>query len=157
MQTKLQSQRTWIQDQVDKIANLEKEIEKVNGMFANTKQDLEATARHLQIASQQRDEQTYVVDNYVQRQAELFGQASELLSTVEESVSDVGGLHSKLARTEIVHAHNTETFEQFKDEMEQTIASMQKSLQGQQDQQNQFYGSISSRLGNIILLDLSLL
>lgn len=150
MQSKLQSQKSSLQDYVDKIAAMEKEAEKISELFTSTKDELEVTTQNLQKTRQQRDEKTHLLGHHVERGSQLFNQANELLDTVEGSVSDVEGLHSKLDRTAQVHSHNENTCDRFKNEMHNTVLKMSEDLQNCNKRQQDFYTSMTAKLGELI-------
>ncbi len=147
MQTRLQSQKTWIQDYVDKIAVMEKEMEKVNDLFSSTKNALESTTKRLNVTKQMLDERDHLLEHRVGKEAELFGEASTLLNTVGESVADVDGLHSKLDRTEVIHAHNKSSCMKFDNEMAERIAWLRRQGNEHYEIQNKFYESMNNKLG----------
>eukprot|EP00794_Sanderia_malayensis_P005442 gene5442-6121_t len=150
MEMKLASQKTWIQDYVDKIAALEKEMEKVSQLFTSTKDTLETTTKRLNVTKQKLDEHEHLLNHRVEKETELHGEASELLATVEESVADVAGLHCKLDRTEVVHSHNKNSSIRFQDEIEKNIASLERKAEKHYDMQKQLCDDINNRLGDFL-------
>lgn len=154
MQLKIQSQKTSLQDYVDKIAAMEKELEKINSLFDTTKCVLETTQKHLAVTRQQRDEKQHLLEHHVEKGTELYGQATGLLQTVGESVSDVEQLHSKLDRTSNVHAQNETTCSKFKEEMFKNIDRMSQELEQCRNRQQSFLSDFNSKLGMLFLLHL---
>ena len=151
MQTKLQAQKSSIQDYVDKISAMEKEVEKITSLFNNTKSELEVTSKNLQVTTQQRDERQHILEHHVDKGSHLYGQATDLLKTVGESISDVEGLHSKLDRTSNVHSHNENSCSMFKSEMHKNIARMGSDLELCRKRQQGFLSAITSKMGVFLL------
>ena len=149
MQLKIQAQKTSMQDFVDKIAAMEKELEKINNLFDTTKCVLETTQKHLEVTRQDRDEKRHLLEHHVEKGGELFGQATDLLNTVDESISDVEKLHSKLDRTSNVHAHNETSCGRFKEEMFKNIDKMGQELELCKSRQVGFLNDFSSKLGKL--------
>lgn len=147
MQVKIQAQKSSLQDYIDKIAVLEKELEKINGLFDTTKCVLETTQKHLQVTRQQRDERQHLLEHHVEKGTELYDQATGLLKTVGESVSDVEQLHSKLDRTSNVHAQNEETCGKFKEDIFKNIDRMSSDLEQCMSRQRGFFNDFNSKLG----------
>ncbi|XP_065071676.1 kinesin-like protein KIF11 [Rhopilema esculentum] len=149
MQTKLQAQKSSIQDYVDKISAMEKEVEKITSLFNNTKGELEVTSKNLQVTTQQRDERQHLLEHHVDKGSHLYGQATDLLRTVGESISDVEGLHSKLDRTSNVHSHNENSCSMFKSEMHKNIARMGSDLELCRKRQQGFLSAITSKMDEL--------
>ena len=150
MQLKIQAQKSSLQDYVDKISAMEKELEKINGLFDTTKCVLETTQQHLQVARQQRDEKQHLLEHHVEKGTELYDQASELLQTVGESTSDVDKLHSKLDRTSNVHAHNETSCRIFKEQMFKNVDRMSEELEQCKNRQQAFLSDFNTKIGMLI-------
>jgi len=150
MQLKIQAQKSSLQDYVDKISAMEKELEKINGLFDTTKCVLESTQKHLQVTKQQRDEKQHLLEHHIEKGTELYGQASELLQTVNETTSDVDGLHSKLDRTGIVHAENERSCNQFKELMFRNIDEMSRELERCKSRQQGFLSDFNAKIDGIV-------
>ena len=157
IQLKIQAQKSSLQDYVDKISAMEKELEKINGLFDTTKCVLETTQKRLQYTKQQRDEKQHLLEHHVEKGTELYDQASELLQTVGESTSDVDKLHSKLDRTSNVHSHNETSCSKFKEQMCKNIDRLSQELEQCKDRQQGFLSDFNAKIGELYccIIDLS--
>ena len=157
MQLKIQAQKSSLQDYVDKISAMEKELQKINSLFDTTKCELETTQKHLQYTKQQRDEKQHLLEHHVEKGTELYDQASELLQTVDESTSDVDKLHSKLDRTSNVHSHNETSCSNFKKQMFKNIDRISQELEQCKDRQQGFLSDFNAKIGELFcyLFDVS--
>lgn len=138
MTEKLQEQEAAIKEMEDQITALIEEKEKIQELFVKTDKQLEQTTETLtQTKSQlvetkenlkekaiECDEQKFLVNEHVKTEKVLFTQAEQLLSTANESTSDVDGLHAKLGRKQIVEIKNESLSTQFKEKFQKSVLGM---------------------------------
>ncbi|KAJ8025345.1 Kinesin-like protein KIF11 [Holothuria leucospilota] len=149
MENKLAAQDGHLKDYLDKIATLEDEIRKVNGLFDETKMELEERTEQLQVTTKQleettdtlvvteknlkdttqdRDEQKHLVQKHVETEVILTGEAKQIMNAADKSTSDVHGLHAKLDRKKKVESVNKNAQQLFQEDMTQYVEKM-KELQ----------------------------
>jgi len=75
----------------------------------------------------------------------LFSQASSLLETVEETVTDTNHLHQSLNRNKSLHKENLGTSETFRVKTQQKLNVLNESLTNQCNLQNQFSKSLTNK------------
>nr|XP_005991610.1 PREDICTED: kinesin-like protein KIF11 isoform X1 [Latimeria chalumnae]XP_014341343.1 PREDICTED: kinesin-like protein KIF11 isoform X1 [Latimeria chalumnae] len=135
MQSKLVAQEEQITEFTDKIAALEEDLKRVTELFTDSKKELEQCSSELkekdeklQETKLQLDQEEFVVSAFQRTEKALFGTASKLLHTVEDSTKDVSGLHAKLKRKQMVEQHNARAKESFAQQMDVVFTHMQKSI-----------------------------
>ncbi|GAA6088369.1 kinesin-like protein KIF11 [Tachysurus ichikawai] len=143
MNSKLVSQEEQITEYTERIAAVEEDLKRLMELFTDSKQKLEQCSEDLQDKSQQLEEvhkdlkdtrqrltqEEFITTQLQTTESQLYDAAGKLLSTVEVSTSDVGGLHAKLQRVQAVEQHNTTAQCHFAQCMAQTCSSMQGALQ----------------------------
>ncbi|XP_060073032.1 kinesin-like protein KIF11 [Ylistrum balloti] len=149
MQNKITQQCESIKDMEENIAALTDEMNKLTEVYTETEQRLEETTKNLTVTTdnlikttenlhetkqelkatvQDRDEQKYLVAEHVSTETCLYGEAKELLATVDSALSDIDGLHSKLDRKKEVEASNEECQLQFKERFQSQITQMKEGV-----------------------------
>ncbi|TSS85087.1 Kinesin-like protein KIF11 [Bagarius yarrelli] len=143
MNSKLVSQEEQITEYTERIAAVEEELKRVMELFTDSKQKLEQCSEDLQDKSQQLEEahkdltetrqrltqEEFITTQLQTTESQLYNTAGKLLSTVEVSTADVGGLHAKLQRVQSVEQHNVTAQSHFAQSMEQSCSRMQNALQ----------------------------
>ncbi|KAK3563659.1 hypothetical protein QTP86_033504 [Hemibagrus guttatus] len=143
MNSKLVSQEEQITEYTERIAAVEEELKRAMELFTDSKQKLEEYSEDLQDKSQKLEEahkdlketrhrltqEEFITTQLQTTESQLYNTAGQLLSTVEVSTADVGGLHAKLQRVQAVEQHNSTAQSHFAQCMEQTCSSMQSALQ----------------------------
>ena len=145
MTTRIEAQKTEMEEMTARIAALTEEMAKVQATFEETAATLEATETklsetegtlhatvstlhateaELKTTTQEREEQKHLVAAHVEAETELHGEASTLMSVVGTSVSHVAGLHSKLERKTAVEEHNRDTSAQFQARFGRAVSSL---------------------------------
>lgn len=147
MQTQLASQKTNLREYIDKIQSLQDEMKKVEELFSGTQEKLERTTYELNWTKQHRDETQELVSKHKEVEEELFGQANELLDTVNETVSDTSYLHSSLNRNKQLHSRNYECINTFKDNAKTRFSKLTNHLQDREEIQKTYHKRINKELG----------
>lgn len=174
METSIITQKNQIKDMEENIEALTTEMQKTTELFEYTQKELEErteeleitsknleettdnlhrTEKDLEVTTQDRDEQRHLVTEHVKTETQLMSDAKQLLTTADGSVSDVGGLHSKLDRKRHVETHNRSVREVFADDFQTHTSEIKSALstfhEEQQakcrDMQQQFEFMISKR------------
>lgn len=146
MQTQLASQKTNLREYIDKIQSLQDEMKKVEELFSGTQEKLERTTYELNWTKQHRDETQELVSKHKEVEEELFGQANELLDTVNETVSDTSYLHSSLNRNKQLHSRNYECINTFKDNAKTRFSKLTNHLQDREEIQKTYHKRINKEL-----------
>ena len=145
MQSQLSAQKTNLKDYIDKIQGLEEELKKTEDLFGDSQKQLEKTKQHLNWTIQDRDEHRELVEKHAENEDVLFSQASSLLETVEETVTDTNYLHQSLNRNKSLHKENLGTSETFRVKTQQKLNVLNDSLTNQCNLQNQFSKSLTNK------------
>ena len=175
MQQEIKSQQELNAEREAKIQALQEEMRKINELFTDTQQELEErcteleekdnelrktnitlkeTKQTLRTTVLQRDQNQYLVDEHSRNEDNLHCQASSLLHVVEDSLSDVHGLHSKLDRKHNVEAHNVSARDTFGEDCKQLIQKVKQNLNQFQGENTVFFDAMKKTLGrcNSLLL-----
>ncbi|KAL5022496.1 hypothetical protein ScPMuIL_001651 [Solemya velum] len=149
MNVKIAQQEESIRDLEEKIEAITEEMNKVLELFADTKKDLESTTEQLKVTTdhlektaevlqqteenlcqttQEKNEQQHLVMQHATNEEKLYGQASDLLETVESSTSDVSGLQDKLDRKRKVEQHNEDCQETFLKKFKSRVGEMENQI-----------------------------
>ena len=168
MQQEIKSQQELNAEREAKIQALQEEMRKINELFTDTQQELEErcmeleeketelqktnlslkeTKHTLRTTVIERDQNQYLVDNHSRNEDHLHSQASSLLHTVEDSLSDVHGLHSKLDRKQTVEAHNVNAQDTFGEDCKNLIQKVRKNLNQFQGENTVFFDAMKKTLG----------
>nr|CAC20783.1 kinesin-like boursin [Paracentrotus lividus] len=174
METSIASQKAQIKEMEENIEGLTTQMQKVTELFEYTQKELEdrteeleittknlvettdtlhVTEKDLRVTTQDRDEQRHLVSEHVKTETQLMSEATQLVSTADSSVSDVGGLHSKLDRKRNVEAHNksaqevfAESFRSHTSDIKSALSQLREEQQGKcASMQQQFEFMISKR------------
>lgn len=147
MQNQLSAQKTNLQEYIDKIKSLEEEMKKTEDLFSQSQQQLEKTTKNLNWTIQDRDETKEIVKKQVEAEDVLYTQASTLLGTVEETVTDTGYLHTSLNRKKDLHAQNIQSSQSFKFNTQQKLSSLNQMFIERSTLQSEFTENVNKRLG----------
>ncbi|XP_062590194.1 kinesin-like protein KIF11-A [Saccostrea cucullata] len=149
MQTKIRQQEDSIHEMEEQLEVLTKEKEKINELFKTTQKELEETtktltkttnhlvrttgaleetAQTLEVTVKEREEQRYLVSQHVNAENCLYGEATQLMSTVSSTISDVHGLHDKLDRKRSVERHNEQCQTEFQGAFNKEINTIESKL-----------------------------
>eukprot|EP00118_Oscarella_pearsei_P000713 m.5620 g.5620 ORF g.5620 m.5620 type:complete len:1042 (+) comp13653_c0_seq1:66-3191(+) len=149
MQAALKGREGTISEQEGRIKALTAEMEKLSELFTNTsevlaektsklaeteewleikKRSLGETRKNLCETIEERERQKFLVDSHLKSGRTLYKEAEKLMETVNESQSDVEGLHEKLDRTASVEETNSNASLKFKLDVDSATFAMEKII-----------------------------
>ena len=142
MEGKLENQKEEIRELLQKINGLNDEIDKLQELFKETKDNLiEKTAQlietqlnlkgvtfKLENTEQELDENKYLLQEQVATEINLHGQADQLLKTAKISINDCTQLHDKIDRKTNVEKINQISTSQFSEQMFQRNAKFNEDV-----------------------------
>ncbi|CAN9499518.1 unnamed protein product [Ophioblennius macclurei] len=155
----------------DKIAAVEEELRKVVEMFGDSKTQLEQVtvdlqekqqrlreaSRDLQETKEKLLQEEFVSSELSSAQERLYSAAGQLLSTVDQSTSDVSGLHAKLERVTKVEQHNQQAQQSFMLQMDGCFGDIQNAVRRQGEKQRCMLGNCSQAFDGLLQMNRSLL
>jgi len=171
MQTKIRQQEDSIHEMEEQLDALTKERDKITDLFETTQKELEETSKRLTKTSNQlvrttgaleetaqtlettvkeREEQRYLVKQHVNSENCLYGEASELMSTVQSTISDVHGLHDKLDRKRTVERHNEQCQTEFQGAFNSEINRLEQELQAFVQAQRGFHTDRTHKIAGLL-------
>lgn len=163
METKIKTQRESIVELEEKIRSCQEEIKKLETMFSDIKEELyekEAeltvrcqelehtqsslveTKKNLSQVKREKDETSYLMTEHIKTEEMLHGQAKQLISTIENAVDDVEGLHSKLDRKSTIESTNKQTATEFNESFGKETSALRDNLHTLKTHQLEFTGSL---------------
>ncbi|RDD41685.1 Kinesin-like protein KIF11 [Trichoplax sp. H2] len=164
METTLRQQSEAINEMEEKIKAYCEEIEKITGLFTQTKEELAttttklsqtenvlhntsnkltATTHALQVSSRANEEKQHLLKTHVENEAVLHTQAKQLISVVNETISDVEGLHSKLDRKKKTESHNEDQVSGFQKAFAKTVNQLKNTFVQHHNDQADFLQSLN--------------
>eukprot|EP00462_Mataza_sp_D1_P021546 CAMPEP_0175126944 /NCGR_PEP_ID=MMETSP0087-20121206/4129_1 /TAXON_ID=136419 /ORGANISM="Unknown Unknown, Strain D1" /LENGTH=1515 /DNA_ID=CAMNT_0016408901 /DNA_START=199 /DNA_END=4746 /DNA_ORIENTATION=+ len=111
--------------------------------LTQTEADLDATKTKL-------DETEHIVKKQKSTEEQLFVQASELKTHLEDTIEDTVQLHAKVGRVKAVEKTNMEASTAFKVEFNDNIESLQKHFDGIISAQSSAYGNLQSQVDVLV-------
>lgn len=168
MQQEIKSQQELNAEREAKISVLQEEMRKISELFTDTQQELEErcmeleeketelrktsctlkeTKHTLRTTVLERDQNQYLVDEHSKTEDHLHSQASTLLHVVEDSISDVDGLHLKLDRKHNVEVHNVNARDTFGEDCRHLIRTVKQNLNQFQGENFVFFDAMKKTLG----------
>ncbi|XP_067466910.1 kinesin-like protein KIF11 isoform X2 [Thunnus thynnus] len=165
MMGQLNSGEEQVTEYTDKIAAMEEELKKVSELFVDSKakleqcavdldekqQRLEETSRDLQHTKEKLSQEEFICSEFNSAQESLYNTATQLLSTVDASTSDVSGLHSKLDRKKEVEQHNRQIQQSFAERMEGVFSSMQRCVEQQGSKHHDMLSSYTQAIDGLLM------
>eukprot|EP00064_Thunnus_orientalis_P022887 superscaffoldBa00008134_g23108 len=190
MMGQLNSGEEQVTEYTDKIAAMEEELKKVSELFVDSKakleqcavdldekqQRLEETSRDLQHTKEKLSQEEFICSEFNSAQESLYNTATQLLSTVDASTSDVSGLHSKLDRKKEVtrtfqtanaerlltnrqtlalklqvEQHNRQIQQSFAERMEGAFSSMQRCVEQQGSKHHDMLSSYTQAIDGLLV------
>jgi len=147
MQNQLASQKNNMKDYIDKIQGMEDELRKTEELFGDSQKQLEKTTQNLNWTIQDRDEHKELVEKHLESEDALYGQATSLLETVEETVSDTNYLHQSLNRNKNLQRENLDASQEFRMKAQEKLDGLGVGLKEQNVLQNKFNTDLVDELG----------
>ncbi|XP_066910744.1 kinesin-like protein KIF11 [Clytia hemisphaerica] len=148
MQSQLSAQKTNMKEYIDKLAGLEEELKKTEDLFSDSQKQLENTTKNLNWTIQDRDEHKELVEKHAENEDVLYDQASSLLETVEETVTDTNYLHKSLNRNKNLHRENLDAGQVFRQKTQEKLDGFSSSLQDHSDLQDTFNHQLANKLND---------
>lgn len=166
-----ESRRILSEEQKAKIETMEANLRnKVQELFAltnnfnNLKKDNDSTKQLLDHTKEVLDKTEIVLKNTRQNLAEehtlrkahqlteerLNNTGGELISTLEKTVTDIGGLHSKIRRTSLLHANNRAEWESSQTKVADITELVEENLDGFRKQQEHLFTALSTKLQGFV-------
>jgi hypothetical protein len=118
-------------------------LERVSSQLTETKQHLLKTTEECQ-------QQRYLVKNYMDSEAELHQQATQLLSTVKVTVSDIQGLQDKVERTQKMEFENESSKQSFKQKFSNSVTVLKEMVLAAADKQAKETSRIQSNISEAV-------
>ncbi|KAL4220542.1 Kinesin-related protein 11 [Mactra antiquata] len=171
----MQSKLTVQDDTINELSALKdaltEELNKIQSLFADTQVELEQTTNRLNVTKeklsttktnlketkvqlrlteQDRNEQQYLVTEHLKSEEVLYENAVSLLSTVDESTSDVKGLHEKIDRLKTTDEHNKQVLESFEETLTTNIGQSINDVKNFSTQHQEFHAKRTEQLGKRI-------
>ncbi|XP_075072250.1 kinesin-like protein KIF11 [Mixophyes fleayi] len=143
LQGKILCQEEQVTEFTEKIGALEEELKRITELFIESKKELdecstvlqtkekelEETQKTLQDSKIQLAQEVFVVTALETTEKKLHNTASQLLGTVQETKTDVSGLHAKLDRKKAVEQHNAQVHGTFSEQMNEMFSTIQRSAE----------------------------
>ncbi|KAM7408248.1 hypothetical protein PAMA_002108 [Pampus argenteus] len=167
MKSQITSHEEQITEYTDKITAMEEELKKVSELFEDNKAKLEQctvdldekqqrlveTSRDLQHTKEKLSQEEFICTELNSAQEHLYNTATQLLSTVDASTSDVSGLHSKLDRKKKVEQHNRQVQQSFAQRMEGAFSSMQHCVQQQESKHHDMLANYTQAIDGLLVMN----
>ena len=166
-----ESRRILSEEQKAKIETMEANLRnKVQELFAltnnfnNLKKDNDSTKQLLDHTTEVLDKTEIVLKNTRQNLAEehtlrkahqlteerLNNTGGELISTLEKTVTDIGGLHSKIRRTSLLHANNCAEWESSQTKVADITELVEKNVDDFRKQQEHLFTALSTKIQGFV-------
>ena len=126
--------------------NLKKDNEATKQILDDTKEVLEKTEIVLADTKQNLEEETALRLAHQSTEEQLNSVGGELISTLGKTVSDVGGLHSKIRRTSDLQSLNRSEWQSSQDQVSEVTNVVESRLSHFQSEQEELVTTFSSRV-----------
>lgn len=130
--------------------NLKKDNETTKATLDKTQDVLQQTEFVLKTTAQNLAEETLLREAHQKTEEQLHGVGRNLITTLEQSVSDVSGLHAKLRRRSDLHAVNKEMWESTSSGAAAITSLVESRVEEFQVQQSQSLAALSNRLDRFV-------
>ena len=125
----------------------QQELDEKDSELRKTNFTLKETKHTLRTTVLERDQNQYLVDEHSKTEVDLHSQASTLLHVVEDSISDVDGLHSKLDRKHNVETHNVNVRDTFGADCRHLIKTAKQNLNQFEGENLAFFDAMKKTVG----------
>ena len=125
---------------------LKKDFDATRQMFDDTKGILQKTEMVLGATRQNLAEETALRKAHQSTEDQLNNVAGELISTIEKTVDDVGGLHSKIKRKVDLQTLNRREWQSSQAQVEDVTSLVETRVNDFQAEQEQLISTLSSRM-----------
>lgn len=134
---------------------LKQDNEDTQHKLTNTRSVLEQTERNLKNTSDRLDEEKTVRKAHQDTESRLREIGAEILSTLDNTVQDVNGLHAKLDRKDNLESYNRQTWQTSTGEVCDVTQQIDARMQSFQSQHAKLLESMSSRIHHFVGSELS--
>ena len=134
---------------------LKKDNEGTKQLLDDTKGVLEKTEIVLADTKQNLAEETVLRQAHQSTEEQLNNVGSELVATLEKSVSDVGGLHSKIRRKSDLHITNRQGWQLSQSQVTDVTQMVESKLANFQSHQEQLVLTLSERMQRFVREELN--
>ncbi|XP_014783299.1 kinesin-like protein KIF11 [Octopus bimaculoides] len=163
MVTKLAQQDTVVKEMEDRITALVEEKDKIQELFEKVDRQLEDTTETLNVTQNQLsdtmrnltnksnecDEQKFLVTEHMKTESELYSRAEKLLTTADDSTSDVYGLHAKLDRKKKVESCNSKQMTDFQQKFQASVEGMHQITDDMMGVVSKFHDNNTAQLNGL--------
>lgn len=133
---------------------LKKDNEATRQLLEDTKNVLEKTEIVLADTRQNLAEETVLRQAHQSTEEQLSNVGGELIATLEKSVSDVGGLNSKIRRKSDLHGLNRQGWQSSQSQVKEVTQAVESTLEDFQAQQGRLILRLSSRMQDFVVEEL---
>lgn len=154
MEANLQDKSQKLFSLTNSLTSIRKDHESTKLALDATKDVLEKTEIVLAHTKQVLEEESALREKYAMNEEKLHGVGRELLSTIDESLRDVDGLHSKLRRRSALHAQNQRRWEAARDEGRNALSAVDNNLEALEQEHSSAIEATSLRIQSFISAEL---
>ena len=133
---------------------LKRDTEATRCLLDGTKDVLLKTEIVLHDVQQSLDEETMLRQAHQKTEEVLHEIGKDLISTLEVSVGDLGGLHAKLQRRQDLHDHNRETWQSSTTHISNVSEAVDSKLQELQNDHSRLLAGMSTRVHSFVSAEL---
>ena len=130
--------------------SLKKDNESTKQLLEQTAEVLEKTEIVLKNTRQNLAEENALRKAHQLTEERLNNAGGELISTLEKTVNDVGGLHSKIRRTSLLQAHNRAEWVNSQTRVADVTNLVERNLDGFRRQQEELISALSSKIQGFV-------
>uniref|UniRef100_UPI00398F01B4 kinesin-like protein KIF11 n=1 Tax=Pristiophorus japonicus TaxID=55135 RepID=UPI00398F01B4 len=164
MQSKVAVQEELIGNYEERIAAMEEELKRANELFMDGKKELghyvselqqreevlQETQQDLELTKGKLSEEEFVCGAHALTEEKLYSTATELLQTVEDTTTDVSGLHAKLDRKKKVEFQNCKAQGGFVKQMNDQFTEMQRKTDEARVKQQGMLDFYATSVGDLL-------
>ncbi len=130
--------------------SLKKDNDSTKQLLDHTKEVLDKTEIVLQNTRQNLAEENALRKAHQLTEERLNNTGGELISTLEKTVADVGGLHSKIRRTSILQARNRAEWENSQTKVAEVTNLVERNIEGFRKQQDEIIIALSTKIHSFV-------
>ncbi|KOC58683.1 Bipolar kinesin KRP-130, partial [Habropoda laboriosa] len=124
-----------------------KELHEAKDKLNSASDAFKSTNNQLKVIAQERNEQKYLVEKYINTEQSLLHQAQTLLSVADTATADSHKLHDKIARKSETEQSFEMLGEQFKNNVSECLQEIQKDILMHKEKLKQLCTSMKNDLG----------
>ena len=141
-------------DLTNNFSTLKKDNETVKQALDASNEVLERTEVVLAHTKQNLADETILRKAHQVTEDGLYKTGAELISTLNQTVQDVGGLHAKISRKVNLQSNNRQRWTQAQDHVSEITSSIEKSATDFKEQQSEKLSTLASRLQGYVKAEL---